>query len=356
MKPFIVYGLPRSRTFWLSRFLSYGDYACYHDQARYVRSLADVEAWFKQDYTGTCETGAARWHRLVRHIRPDIKVLVIRRHPDEVLSSLRRVNLAGVGTLNFGVIERNIYRMDAYLRKIDGLHLPYRCLVEENVCRMAFEHCLGYEFDRDWWVTLNQMNLQCDMRAQSRYFFANYGQMEAAGKRIARGLLRQLRPKMLSMGPPDANGITIQEEPLHPFQEDAAPLFEQHCLAVGEPEDQWKRKNLPLIERLEELGNWQIMTARCNGRVMGYLLTVVGQSLEHEGETVGTQTLFYTDPAASGSGLGLKLQRASIEGLKRRGVSTVVMRSGVRGEGPRISVLFRRLKAEAYGQLYRLSL
>ncbi len=30
MRPFVVFGLPRSRTAWLSRFLTYGDWVCGH--------------------------------------------------------------------------------------------------------------------------------------------------------------------------------------------------------------------------------------------------------------------------------------------------------------------------------------
>ena len=69
--PFVVYALPRSRTFWLSRFLCYAEWNCGHDEIRHARSLDDVRAWFSQSYTGTVETAAAPWWRLIQRLRPD---------------------------------------------------------------------------------------------------------------------------------------------------------------------------------------------------------------------------------------------------------------------------------------------
>jgi hypothetical protein len=55
-------------------------------------------------------------------------------------------------------------------------------------------------------------------------------------------------------------------------------------------------------------------------------------------------------------GVGMKLQRASIEALRQRGVGELLMKAGVRGDGPRLGSMFRRLGAEDCGQLYRIAL
>lgn len=36
---FVVFSMPRSRSAWLARFLSYGDWHCGHDEIRHFRSL-----------------------------------------------------------------------------------------------------------------------------------------------------------------------------------------------------------------------------------------------------------------------------------------------------------------------------
>jgi len=63
--PFVVFGSPRGRTFWLSRYLSYRDWACDHEMSRYIRSLADIKSWFRQPCVGTVETAAAAFWRLL---------------------------------------------------------------------------------------------------------------------------------------------------------------------------------------------------------------------------------------------------------------------------------------------------
>jgi hypothetical protein len=52
----------------------------------------------------------------------------------------------------------------------------------------------------------------------------------------------------------------------------------------------------------------------------------------------------------------MKLQRASIEALRNKGVGEVIFRAGTRGSAERVSVLYRRLGGEDFGQLYRLDL
>ena len=78
-RPFVVFGLPRSRTTWLSRFLTYADWVCGHDELRHMRSMDDISAWFSQPCTGTVETsGAASW-RLLDTTAPGARVAIVRR-------------------------------------------------------------------------------------------------------------------------------------------------------------------------------------------------------------------------------------------------------------------------------------
>ena len=64
--PFLIYALPRSRTYWLSKFLSYGDWVCGHDQIRYFRTIDDIKGWLNLPATGSAETGIAEWWRVVQ--------------------------------------------------------------------------------------------------------------------------------------------------------------------------------------------------------------------------------------------------------------------------------------------------
>lgn len=361
MAPFIVLGLPRSGTYWWSRFLSYGDWSCGHEEARHIRSLGDVQAWLSQDFTGTAETGVARWWRLLLHIRPDIRLVVVRRPVAEVIESLLAMDLRGVCTFDRRLLEAGIRRMDRALNQIEqhvpgALSVRFADMTDEATCARVFEYCLQTPHDHEHWAALAPLNLQCNMRALMRYSLAHRAQMAAIGTACRRRLRAILHPPRVHLGPPDVMGVTIQEEHLETLIRDAVPLFEEHCRAVGEPADQWRRKNLPMIERLEYAGAWQIMSARCNGRVLGYLTSLIGPSLEAQNVTTATQTLFCVSADAKGMGLGMRLQRASLDALRGRGVTEVYMREGIRGSGPRLGAMYRRLGAAEFGQMYKLEM
>ena len=49
-KPFLVTGLPRSRTAWLSVFMSGAGSICYHEPIGGIREVSDIEAIYKSDY------------------------------------------------------------------------------------------------------------------------------------------------------------------------------------------------------------------------------------------------------------------------------------------------------------------
>ena len=65
-------------------------------------------------------------------------------------------------------------------------------------------------------------------------------------------------------------------------------------------------------------------------------------------------TAFYVDPDFRR--IGPRLLRVSMDLLRDKGVSEVMLRAGVLGSGPKAGALYRRLGAVPDGQLYRLKL
>ena len=151
------------------------------------------------------------------------------------------------------------------------------------------------------------------------------------------------------------DGVTFQVEPFREFYRDAEPLFREHLTQVGESPDDHARKNLSLLQMLDDTGGLQCLTARVNGRMFGYLMTVIGPSLESPDDLRGEHTTFFASPAIRG--LGMRLQRAALEKLRERGVGEVIMWAGQRGSGPRLGTFYRRLGAEDFERrLYKLNL
>lgn len=349
MNGFIVLALPRSRTTWLSKFLSYQDWECGHDQLRYMRSLDDIKCWFSLEKTGTCETAAAPFWRLLLKYAPDIRVVTIRRPVDEVVESLGKAGMS-----NLDAIRAGLTKLDHKLDQVEG-RMPwvksvrYADLSDEVTCGEIFEFCLPYGHDRAWWQKWNETNVQTNLAALTRYIGAH---MEALNKLAAQA--GQAMFKDMAVRPVNMAAVTIKEESCEDWFRDCPHLFRQHCADVNENPDNWINKNWDLFSKLHSLGYLQVMVARSNGKPFGYLMTLLSPSLETPGEMLAQHTTFYA--AKEFPGLGLKLQRAAMAVLKEKNVSEIVMRAGVRGDGERIGALYQRLGAQDFGRMYRIEL
>lgn len=352
MKPsFLILGLPRSRTAWLSRFLTYRDWICAHDELRHVRQIEDVRSWLAQPNTGTVETAAAPFWRLALHLRPDLRIVTIRRDPEEAAESAVRCGLVSDLDAATKLMRRLDHKLGQIERRVPGVR-SYRFeeLNDQQTCADLFEHLLPYRFDADWWRKCAAEDVQIDVPALNRYVEAHRPQLDRIAAIARQKSLALLHSRRVS----DNGALTVGFESLRSLLRDGERAMREHCAEVGEHPDNWAGKNLAQLQANEDVGRLQVAVARCNGRVFGYLVTAIGDSLEAEGRTWACHTAFYASPDYPG--LGLKLQRRAVEGLRVRGIHEVAMRAGVRGAGNRVSALYRRLGAEPFGEFYRLEL
>ena len=193
--PFIVYALPRSRTAWLSKFLSYGDWTCHHEQAIYMRTMDDVRALLSRPDTGCVETAAAQGRYLIKHAFPDIREVVILRPVKEVVNSMLNTDVASIAAYDPDKLQKIMEYGDRILRKIaqdvNVLAINYSDLVFEEACADIFEHCLPYRFDKSWWKSLKFQNIQVDVKAVLQYYFDNREAVDGF-KRHCKSELRRL--------------------------------------------------------------------------------------------------------------------------------------------------------------------
>lgn len=336
---FIVHALPRSRTYWLSRFLTYGGWYCGHEEARHVRALDDVASWFKLPNTGTVETGAAPFWRML----PPLRTVTIRRPVDEVVASLQRLGVA--------VDPRAIRRMDAKLDQIEArvpgvLRVTFEELRTEAACRAIFEHCLPYPHDSRWWRSIALVNMQCHLPHIMAYGAAYRPQIErvtAAGKATMLAGIERRRSA-------EIDGITFGQEFWDTFLRDGEHLFEESSQAgTG---THYRQRNLGLCRMMSQIGSLQITTARCNGRMFGFVLTAIGPSLDTPDDTVGMHITTFASKQFPG--LGRKLVRAANEALAERGVMEVMYRVG--DEQEPLHAFYRRIGAEHRCHEYMLRL
>ena len=303
--------------------------------------------WLAQPATGTVETMAAPWWRMLATMAPGVRVAVIRRPVGDVVDSLMKLGLP----FDRARLLVEITRLDRKLDQIEArlpsvLSVDYAGLQNEATCKALFEHCLPYQHNPAWRAQVAPVNIQVDMHALYRYCQSYGRQLEDLAK-IAK---QQALTAMATRAPAAPDGMTFQTEPFEMWYRDGRPLFAEHCTLVGETPDDYLRKNVPLWRKLDKAGALQIMTARSNGRMFGYLVSVISPSLETEGLMTAATTTFFASKDAPG--IGMTLKRAALHDLKGRGVGQVVMRAGTRGSGPRLGSMFRRLGGQEFGQLF----
>jgi hypothetical protein len=244
-------------------------------------------------------------------------------------------------------------RLDAKLDQIerrcpDVLRLDYGALNTQEGCERLFHHCLSLPLDVNWWRAMAPVNLQCDLAAMLRYMAAHGPQLSKVAKQAGHRIIANMKPQEGAF-----DGVTFQVETFASFN-DAIPLFREHLVQIDQAPDEYLHKNLPLFQHLDAIGALHCVTARCNGRMFGYLVSIVFPSLESAEILQAEHTIFFASPSIRR--LGMRLQRAALDSLKARGVGQVVMRTGPRADGPRLGTIFRRLGAEPWGQMYRLDM
>jgi hypothetical protein len=347
--PFIVYALPRSRTLWLSRFLSHGPTKCGHDELRHVRGMDGIKSLLDMPNYGSAETAAAPWWRLIHTMRPNLKTVIIRRPVADVVNSLMATGVA----FDQQKLVATMTRLDAKLDQIkvrvpDVLEVAFDDLKNEATCAQVFQHCTVRPLDPEWFAGMSPLRLTVDLEAQIRYYQAHLPQLERAARTAKQAILAKIARRPVS-----SDAMTFQQEPFDVVFTEGRKLFEQHCIGVGEAPDNWTRKNLKLMRTLEKIGALYVTTARCNGRLYGYVMSIVAAARDTETGIDAVQTLFYVSPDAPG--IGLKLQRASVDFLRTKGVNQVAFRAGPRGHGEKISAIFKRLGAQDAGRVFTLN-
>lgn len=344
--PYVILALPRCRTKWLSVFLTRGDWHCGHEELRHCRSMHDIASWFAQPCTGTVETAAAAFWRL---LPPDVRVVTVRRPIPEVMASFRR------GGLQFDdeAMKRVLVHADAKLRQLAHrrpgvLQIEYADLEREETCARIFEHCLPYPHDHAWWEAAQAVNIQVRIEHYMRYAAAHASQIATLAKIAKHRMLQALRQ------PTETEGVSFQTEPWERFEADAGDLWQQYGVAMGEAPDSWAAKNLQLFRDMDAIDALHVYTARSNGRLFGYAVSVIGPGFERPGETIADQVLLFADP--SWPLLGMKTARAAIDDLRSRGVARVLMQTGTHGDARRLGTMYRRLGAEVCGEVYGMEI
>lgn len=350
MKPFVVLAQPRSRTAWLSHFLTYGPWHCGHETARHWRSLEDVKAWLSMPNTGTAETAVAPYWRTMLKLCPDINIVVIRRDIEDSVRSFEKLP----GGWHLDLLRQSIAgidrKLDQIVARVPGvLEVNFNDLTQEAVCAQIFERCLGVPHDSARWKRLAAMNIQCDMKHLVNYTNAYMPLMRGFAAKVKQDTLLDFdRAQRFFEG----EELTIKEETDYDsWLARSTKAFEKHCYVAGfETNHILADHDHDAVREGMANGTVQIISASSNGEIHGYLMTTIERSVAVKGQRIADHGMFYAAPTHPG--LGRKLIKAANAALRHHGVERIRYRAGINGDGPRLDKLYQRMGAERIGEMF----
>ena len=161
MPPFAILGTPRSRTAWLSKFLTWGKWHCYHEPSATFRSQDDIRRFFNIPFVGASDSALTlRWREILA-CRPDCRLVVVRRDLEGVLRSLEAKGVAG------SPVAVSIRLADRAISDLRAAHpvlfVPYEEIGRPEVAARIFETCLGEPMPIEHWRRWEGINVQIDI-------------------------------------------------------------------------------------------------------------------------------------------------------------------------------------------------
>ena len=160
---FYVLATPRSRSNWLSRFLSTPTCTVDHEGSYKYSNVEDMNNRDNPD--GIVDTGLSLlWDKLQG------KILIVRRNPEDCLKSLilraKKFNLVR----SEDSLREELRIGNACLDAAEAYHpsIGFDDLQNESACKEIFEYLTCEPFDRDRWLNMKDVNLQSDWAEKKR--------------------------------------------------------------------------------------------------------------------------------------------------------------------------------------------
>lgn len=175
-RPFVVFSLPRSRSTWLSVFLSRPEARCGHDIGPTLDHPEDfAERLCLGGLVGTCETGAAFAWRFIRQQIPEAQFVVLRRDPAKVVRSLEVLGIKG----QEGEMWGRARDLDVISAQPGTITLESDHLAKPYVCAELYKALLGRSMSPGWWAQLDATNIQVDINRALQLLMERRPQIEA---------------------------------------------------------------------------------------------------------------------------------------------------------------------------------
>lgn len=144
-KPFLIFGMPRSMTAWLSCFLTCGPVFCQHELSGKLDSPQEIAESIKKQpfpFSGLADPGALMFWKELTELLPDATLIYIRREPKE-----SREALACIGAVDANVLlprySELIRQAAGFLQSCKATILEFHDLLQEPYLRLLWGWCAG---------------------------------------------------------------------------------------------------------------------------------------------------------------------------------------------------------------------
>jgi len=196
--PFVILSNGRSRTFWLSEFLSYGHILCLHDIAFFIKEVDQIRRLLNTPTVGFAESTACLYWRLIEYYRPDTKFVIVKRDLAQIVASgIKLLKTVGVEVYEdkyAAIVARHQRHFNTAAKFAEHkLVVDFEDLKEEACCKEVFEFCLPYKHDHDHWKKLEGQNLQTDSTLKTFEYFRRHNKRIEQVKAETLKKLREIR-------------------------------------------------------------------------------------------------------------------------------------------------------------------
>ncbi len=157
--PFLICGLPRSRTAWLANFLYYGNSSCLHElmSKQTVSGLFHCLTKDGTKFSGNSDTAQTLFMEDILRLMPDAPIVVVKRDSEDVLRSLHALGIH----LGRNCMEPLVGALSATEKLPNTLAVRYEDLSSEATLRAIQSHCCpGEPFNRERTSMLIDTNIQ----------------------------------------------------------------------------------------------------------------------------------------------------------------------------------------------------
>jgi hypothetical protein len=144
-RPFLVFGMPRSMTAWISCFLTCGKVFCQHELSGKLDSPQEIADSIRQQpfpFSGLADPGALMIWRELTELLPDATLVYIRREPKQ-----SRESLAAAGDVDSNLLLPRyavlIQHATAFCLHAEPKILEFHTLTEPDTLRQLWGWCAG---------------------------------------------------------------------------------------------------------------------------------------------------------------------------------------------------------------------